>query len=64
MFIGYPKRTSGGIFYNAKDKKVFVSIHATFLEEDYMKNYKSKSTIILEELASIQETPKILEIPP
>ena len=59
MFIGYPKGTRGGIFYNTKDKKVFVSTHATFLEDDYMKNYKPKSKIILEELA-----PKTLEIPP
>ena len=64
MFIKYPKGTRGGIFYSIKDKKVFVSTHATFLEDDYMKNYKPKSKIILEELASSQETPKTLEIPP
>ena len=29
MFIGYPKGTRGGIFYNPRDKKVFVSTHAT-----------------------------------
>ena len=29
-----------------------------------MKNYKPKSKVILEELASSQETPKTLEIPP
>ena len=29
-----------------------------------MKNYKSKSKVILEELAFSQETPKTLEIPP
>ena len=57
MFIGYPKRMRGGIFYSPKDKKAFVSIN-------YMKNYKSKSTVILEELASSQETPKKLEILP
>ena len=59
-----PKGTRGGIFYSTKDKKVFVSIHATFLEDDYMKNYKPKSKVILEELASSQETPKTFEIPP
>ena len=42
----------GGIFYSTKDKKVFVSTYATFLEDDYMKNYKPKSKVILEELAS------------
>ena len=64
IFIGYLKGTRGGIFYSTKDKKVFVSTHATFLEDDYMKNYKPKSKVILEELASSQETPKTLEIPP
>ena len=64
MFIGYLKGTRGGIFYSTKDKKVFVSTHATFLEDDYMKNYKPKSKVILKELASSQETPKTFEIPP
>ena len=64
MFIGYPKGIRGGILYSSKDKKVFVSTHATFLEKDYMKNYKPKSTVILEELVSSKETPKTLEIPP
>ena len=63
-FIGYPKGTRGEIFYSTKDKNVFVSTHATFLEDDYMKNYKPKSKVILEELASSQEIPKTLEIPP
>ena len=64
MFIGYPKGMRGGIFYNTKDKKVFGSIHATFLEDDYMKNYKPKGKVILEELASSQKIPKTLEILP
>ena len=64
MFIGYPIGTKGEIFYSTKDKKVFVSTHATFLEDDYIKNYKPKSKIILEELASSQEIPKTLEISP
>ena len=64
MFIGYPKRTRGGIFYSIKDKKVLISTYATFLKDDYIKNYKPKSKVILEELASSQETPKTLEIPP
>ena len=47
IFIGYPKGTRGEIFYSTKDKKVFVSTHAIFLEDDYMKNYKPKSKVIL-----------------
>ena len=52
MFIVYPRGTKGEIFYSTKDKNVFVSTYATFLEDDYMKNYKSKTKVILEELAS------------
>ena len=29
LFVGYPKGTRGGFFYNPKDKKVMVSTHAT-----------------------------------
>ena len=64
MFIRYAKGTRGGIFYSTKDKKVLISTNATFLEDDYMKNYKLKSKVILEKLVSSQETPKTLEIPP
>ena len=55
MFVGYPKGTRGGLFYSPSDKKVIVSTHATFLEEDYISNFKPKSKIILEELDSAQE---------
>ena len=55
MFVGYPKGTRGGLFYSPSDKKVIVSTHATFLEEDYISNFKPKSKIILEELDSTQE---------
>ena len=34
------------------------------MEDDYIKNYKPKSKVILEELVSNQETSKTLEIPP
>ena len=53
MFIDYPKRTRGGIFYNPKEKKVIVSTHTTFLEEDYMNNFKPMSNVVLEELESV-----------
>ena len=55
MFVGYPKGTRGGLFYSPSDKKVIVSTHATFLDEDYISNFKPKSKIILEELDSAQE---------
>ena len=52
MFVGYPKGTRGGLFYSPVDKKVFVSTNATFLENDYMKNFKPRSKILLEEMQS------------
>ena len=64
MFIGYPKGTRGGIFYNPKEKKVIVSTHATFLEEDYMNNFKPKSKVVLEELDSVRDPPQTLIFPP
>ena len=64
MFIGYPKGTRGGIFYNPKEKKVIVSTHATFLEEDYMNNFKPKSKVVLEELDSVRDPPQTPIFPP
>ena len=45
MFIGYPKGTRGGLFYSPSDKKVFVSTNVTFLEDDYMTNFKPRSRL-------------------
>ena len=64
MFISYPKRTRGGIFYNPKEKKVIVSTHTTFLEEDYMNNFKLRSTVVLEELDSVRDPQETLSFPP
>ena len=50
MFVGYPKGIRGGLFYSPSDKKVFVSTNATFLKVDYMKNFKPRSKVVLEEL--------------
>lgn len=61
MLIGYPKGLRGRIFYNPKEKKTIESSHTTFLEYDYMMNFKPKSKVVIEELDSIQnphETPK------
>ena len=50
LFVGYPKGTKGYLFYSPSDDKTFVSTNARFLEEDYMKNMKPRSRLILEEL--------------
>ena len=54
MFVGYPKGTRGGFLYSPSEKKVFVSTNATFLEDDYMTNFKPRSKVVLEELRSDQ----------
>ena len=64
IFISYPKRTRGGIFYNPKEKMVIVSTHTTFLEEDYMKNFKLRSTVVLEELDSVRDPQETLSFLP
>ena len=64
MFIGYPNGTRGGIFYIPKEKKVIVSTHATFLEEDYMNNFKPRSKVVLEKLDLVQDPQETLNFPP
>ena len=54
MFVRYPKCTRGSFFYSPSDKKVFVSTNVTFLEYDYMTNFKPHSKFVLEELRSDQ----------
>ena len=48
--MGYPKVTRGRLFYSPQDKKVFVSTNVTFLENDYVINFKPRSKVVLEEL--------------
>ena len=50
LFMGYPKRTNGYLFYNPQEQRVIVSTIIRFLEEDYMIENKCKSKIILDEL--------------
>ena len=58
MFVGYPKGTRGGLFYSPQDKKVFVSTNATFLETNYMTDYKPRSKVVIEELLSDEIRPQ------
>ena len=48
--MGYPKGTKGYVFYSPSDNKMFVSTNAKFLEEDFMKNAKLRSRLVLDEL--------------
>ena len=51
VFIGYPKGTKGGMFYNPKEKKVIVSTNAKFLETDFLTNHIPRSKLVLQELS-------------
>jgi len=51
LFIGYPKETRGGLFYDPQDEKVIVSTNATFLEEDHIRDHKPRSKLVLEEIS-------------
>ena len=63
FFVGYAKGTRGGVFYNPRDNKVFVSTNATFLDEDYMREFKPRSKVVLEELlAGSTSTPSTIVV--
>ena len=64
IFIGYTKGTRGGIFYNPKENNVIFITHATFIEDDYMKNFKPRSKVVLEELDSIRDPQETPNFPP
>ena len=64
LVISYPKGTRGGIFYNPRDKKVFVSTHAMFLEHEYINNFKPRSKVLLEDVLerkSQNDTTRVVE---
>ena len=58
LFIGYPKGSRGGLFYIPQDKKVFVLVSVTLIENDYMINFKPHSKVVLEELQGDVITPQ------
>ena len=63
LFVGYPKETRGGFFYSPEENKVFVSTNVTFLEEKYMREFKPRSKVVLEELlAGSTSTPSTIVV--
>ncbi|KAL5555240.1 hypothetical protein UlMin_037476 [Ulmus minor] len=52
MFVGCPRETKGGYFYNPKENKVLVFINVTFLDESYIKDFKSRSKVMLEDISN------------
>ena len=51
LFVGYLKGMKGYVFYSPFDNKTFVSTNTRFLEDDFIKNAKPRSTLVLEELS-------------
>ncbi|KAL5538373.1 hypothetical protein UlMin_043253 [Ulmus minor] len=52
MFVGYPRETKGGYFYNSKENKVFVSTNVTFLEDSFIQDFKFRSNVMLEDMSN------------
>ena len=51
-------------FIIQRKKKVIVSSHATFLEDDYMNNFKPRSKVVLEKLNSVRDPQETPNFPP
>ena len=51
LFVVYPKGMKGYVIYSPSDNKTFVSTNTRFLEDDFMKNAKPRSKLVLEELS-------------
>ena len=62
-FVGYLKEGIGYIFYNTMEQKVFVSWRATFLEQEFIQERSSDSSIELCEEQNQQPNKPSNEIP-
>ncbi|TYK09446.1 gag/pol protein [Cucumis melo var. makuwa] len=51
LLVGYLKEPKGSMFYDPQDNKVFVSINATFLEEDRIRDHQPHSKLVLNEIS-------------
>ena len=51
LFVGYPKESRGGLFYNTQENKVFISTNATSLEEDHIRDHQPRSKLVLNEIS-------------
>ena len=52
LFVGYPRDSIGYQFYHPTEQKIFVSRHATFLEEEFILQKDSGRSI---ELGEVQD---------
>src|SRR6516165_4455936 len=49
LFVGYPKETKGYYFYHPQENKVFVALHAVFLEKEFINAMDSGRKVELDE---------------
>ena len=49
LFVGYPKETKGYYFYHPQENKVFVALHAVFLEKEFITAMTSGRKVELDE---------------
>ncbi|TYK06521.1 gag/pol protein [Cucumis melo var. makuwa] len=63
QFVGYPKETRGGLFFDPQENRVFVSTNATFLEEHHMRDHKPRSKLVLNQ-ATDESTRVVDEVGP
>ena len=63
LFVGYPKETKGGLFYDPQENRVFVSTNATFLEEGHIRNHQARSKLVSSEISKevTDKTTKVVD---
>ena len=49
LFVGYPRETKGYYFYHPRENKVFVALHAVFLEKEFLNTVVSGRKVELDE---------------
>ena len=49
LFVGYPKKSKGYYFYHTEEQKLFVSLRAIFLENEYLTE-STKANVELNEV--------------
>ena len=63
-FIGYPKETKGYYFYLADQQKVFVSLKAIFLENEFLSEGTVASKVELDEVRQVKKPTHVTEPEP
>ena len=50
LFVGYTPGTNGYLFYSPSENKTFISTNAQFFEDDYIRDAKSRSRLMMKKL--------------